>query len=130
MAPALLDGLPDAPGWVVGDRGLSSGRLRGQAWSMGARPAIPAKKNGAPGRTGRLEERGAGALPRLRPHPPQPRRNAKRLRLGSSAIERLWGRPKEWRAVATRYKKTACSFMGAPCPAAARDWLKPAIKSK
>ena len=48
MAPALLDGLAGAPGWVVGDRGLSSDRLRGQAWDMGARPAIPAKKNEAP----------------------------------------------------------------------------------
>lgn len=48
LPPALLDGLPDAPGWVVGDRGLSSDRLREQAWSMGARPAIPAKKNEAP----------------------------------------------------------------------------------
>jgi hypothetical protein len=56
MVPALLDGLPDAPGWGVGDRGLSSDALRGQAWDMGARPAIPAK------------ERGACALPRLHLH--------------------------------------------------------------
>ena len=47
IAPALLDGLPDAPGWVVGDRGLSSDGLREQAWTMGARPAIPAKRNEA-----------------------------------------------------------------------------------
>ncbi len=40
------------------------------------------------------------------------------------AIERLWARLKEWRAVATRYEKTACSFMGVLCMAAAMDWLK------
>jgi hypothetical protein len=27
-------------------------------------------------------------------------------------VERLWNRLKEWRAVATRYEKTARSFMG------------------
>jgi transposase len=28
-------------------------------------------------------------------------------------VERLWARLKEWRAVATRYEKTACSFISA-----------------
>ena len=41
------------------------------------------------------------------------------------AIERLWGRLKEWRAVATRYEKTAASFLGVLCLAATADWLKP-----
>jgi transposase len=36
-------------------------------------------------------------------------------------IERLWARLKEWRAVATRYEKTAQSFMGVLCLAAAID---------
>ncbi len=40
-------------------------------------------------------------------------------------VERLWARLKEWRAVATRYEKTARSFMGVLCLAAALDWLKP-----
>jgi len=106
MAPALLDGLPDAPGWVVGDRGLSSDGLRGQAWEMGARPAIPAKKNEAPVRCPDF------------------------IYVHRNRIERLWGRLKEWRAVATRYEKTACSFMGVLCLAAARDWLKPIIKKQ
>ena len=39
-------------------------------------------------------------------------------------VERLWARLKEWRAVATRYGKTARSFMGVLCPAAATDWIK------
>jgi hypothetical protein len=36
----------------------------------------------------------------------------------------LWGRLKEWRAVATRYEKTARSFMGVLCLAASKDWLR------
>jgi hypothetical protein len=48
MAPMLLDGLPGSPRWVVGDRGLSSDALREQVWNMGARPAIPARRDEAP----------------------------------------------------------------------------------
>ena len=77
MAPALLDGLTDAPGWVVGDRGLSSDALRAQAWAMGARPVIPTKKNEAPVRCPDF------------------------IYVHRNRIERLWGRLKEWRAVAT-----------------------------
>jgi transposase len=39
-------------------------------------------------------------------------------------VERLWARLKEWRAVATRYEKTASSFIGILCLAATLDWLK------
>ena len=39
-------------------------------------------------------------------------------------VENLWARLKEWRAVATRYEKTARSFMGVLCLAAALDWLR------
>ena len=39
-------------------------------------------------------------------------------------VERLWARLKEWRAIATRYEKTASSFMGVLCLAATLDWLK------
>src|SRR6185503_11870318 len=40
-------------------------------------------------------------------------------------VERLWARLKEWRAIATRYEKTASSFMGVLCLAATLDWIKP-----
>jgi len=36
-------------------------------------------------------------------------------------VERLWGRLKEWRAVATRYEKLARSFMSVLCIAATMD---------
>jgi transposase len=39
-------------------------------------------------------------------------------------VERLWGRLKEWRAVATRHEKTARSSMGVLCLAAALDWIR------
>ena len=39
-------------------------------------------------------------------------------------VERLWARLKEWPAVATRYEKTARSFMGVLCLAAALDSLR------
>ena len=40
--------------------------------------------------------------------------------------ENLWARLKEWRAVATRYEKTARAFLGVLCMAATMDWLKAA----
>ena len=39
-------------------------------------------------------------------------------------VEQLWGRLKEWRAVATRYEKTAASYLGALHVAAALDWAR------
>jgi transposase len=92
QAIPLLERLPGLPKWVVADRGLSSHAFREHIWNLGARPAIPPKKNEAP-----------VACPD-------------------------WvynNRLKEWRAIATRYEKTASSFMGVLCLAAALDWLKP-----
>ena len=39
-------------------------------------------------------------------------------------VERLWARLKEWRAVATRYEKTASSFASVLALAATLNWLK------
>ena len=39
-------------------------------------------------------------------------------------VERLWGRLKEWGAVAARYQKTAHSFKGVLCLAASTDRLR------
>jgi len=92
--------MPPAPGADVGDRGYSAHAFRAQIWSMGARPAIPPKSNEA-----------AVACPSW-------------IYVNRNRVERLWARLKEWSAVATRYEKTACSFMGVLCLAAALDWLR------
>jgi transposase len=100
LAPDLLDCLPDAPLWVVADRGYSSHAFRDRIWSRGARPVIPTKRN-----------EGQLACPDWAYN-------------NRNRVERLWARLKEWRAVATRYEKTACSFRGVLCFAATMDWLK------
>ncbi len=100
-AVPLLDRLPGVPQWVVGDRGYASPAFRQHIWERGARPAIPSKRNEAP-----------VACPEW-------------IYTNRHQVERLWARLKEWRAVATRYEKTASSFMGILHLAAALDWLKP-----
>jgi transposase len=100
LAPLLLAFLVVIPLWIVGDRGYASHAFRELIWSLGARPAIPAKRNEAP-----------VACPSW-------------IYNNRNRVERLWARLKEWRAVATRYEKTACSFMGVLCMAATMDWIK------
>src|ERR687891_194881 len=96
----LLERLPGVPKWVVGDRGYTSHRFREHIWNMGARPAIPPQRHEAP-----------VACPEW-------------IYTNRNQGERLWARLKEWRAVATRYEKTATSFMGVLCLAATLDHLK------
>jgi transposase len=96
----LLEHLPDVPSWVVADRGYTSHGFREHIWSMGARPAIPPRRHEAP-----------VACPEW-------------IYANRNQVERLWARLKEWRAIATRYEKTAASFMGVLCLAAALDWIK------
>ncbi len=96
----LLDKLPDVPKWVVADRGYSSHAFREHIWSLGARPVIPTRRN---------EE--TLSCPSW-------------IYTNRNQVERLWARLKEWRAVATRYEKTARSFMGILCLAATCDWIK------
>ena len=100
QALPLLDRLPGVPKGVVGDRGLTSHAFREYVWSMGARPAIPPQRHEAP-----------VACPRG-------------IYTNRNRVERLWARLKEWRAIATRYQKTAASFIGALCLAAALDRSK------
>ncbi|MCP1550754.1 transposase [Methylorubrum zatmanii] len=96
----LLDQLPGVPKWGVGDRGYSSHGFREHIWTTGARPAIPTKRN---------EEQLAC---------PDWAYNNRII------VERLWACLKEWRAVATRYEKTAVSFAAVLCLAETLDWLK------
>ena len=100
LAPGLLGRLPRAPLWVVGDRGYSSHEPPELVRACGARPAIPTRRNEAP-----------VACPVW-------------IYNNRNLVERLWARLKEWRAVATRYEKTASSYLGVLCLAATVDWLK------
>jgi transposase len=100
MAPGLLSFLATFALWIVADRGYASHALRMLIWSLGSRPAIPAKRNEAPVAC-----------------PPWIYNNR-------NLVERCWSRLKEWRAVATRYEKSERSFMGVLCMAATMDWLK------
>jgi transposase len=67
----------------------------------------------------------AGALPVVRANPTHRRaehfdRAAYRRR---HRVENCWAKLKEWRAVATRYDKTAASYLGGLHLAAAFEWL-------
>src|SRR3954470_1437766 len=100
LAPLLLTLLALIPAWIVADRGYASQAFRDLICQLGARPAIPAKRNEAPVAC-----------------PPW-------IYVNRNRVERLWYRLKEWCAVATRYEKTACCFMGVLCMAATMDWIK------
>ena len=96
----LLARLPRVPRWIVADRGYTSHAFRSHIRDLGAQPAIPTQRHEAP-----------VACPDW-------------IYVHRNQVERLWARLKEWRAVATRYEKTACSFMGVLCMAATMDWIK------
>lgn len=98
--PDLLEILPAAPAWIVADRGYASDAFRQHVWDLGALPAVPAKSNETP-----------VACPTW-------------IYNNRNLVERFWARIKEWRAIATRYEKTANSFTGVLCLAAALDWIK------
>lgn len=100
LAPGLLGCLPDVPGWIVGDRGFASDAFRERIGNLGARPAIPPRRTDPP-----------VACPEW-------------IYNNRHLVENLWARLKEWRALATRYEKTARSFLGVLCLAATADWLK------
>jgi len=87
-------------GRVVCDRGYSSASWRAGVRLIGAEPVVPANRS----------------------HPAvEYDRGAYRER---HRVEQLWGRLKEWRAVATRYEKTSESYLGALHVAAAVDWIR------
>jgi transposase len=101
LAPGLLARLPRAPLWVVADKGHAAHGFRDHVRNLDAQPVVPFKRNEEPAR-----------WPGWAYH-------------NRNLVERLWGRLKEWRAVATRHEETARSFLGVLCLAAALDWLKP-----
>ena len=100
VASHLLARLPAAPVWVVGDKAYASERFRDLVRGIGAKPAIPNKRNQAP-----------VSCPSW-------------VYNNRNIVERLWARLKEWRAIATRYEKTATSFLAILSLAATLQWIK------
>lgn len=99
QAEELLGFLPGTPVWTVADRGYSSHALREAIRGLGSTPAIPTRRNEA------------SVACRAW------------IYVNRERVERLWSRLKEWRAVATRYEKTARSFLGVLSLAATFDWI-------
>ena len=85
---------------VVCDQAYSSAAWRALIAGHGAEPVVPAHPT----------HKGAPAHDRV----------AYRRR---HEVENLWARLKEWRAVATRYERTAASYLGDLHLAAAFEWL-------
>jgi transposase len=85
---------------IGGDRSYTSYAFREHIWSMGARPAIPPLRHEAP-----------VAYPEW-------------IYTNCQQVEQLRAKLNEWRAVATRYEKTAISFTSGLCLAATLDWKK------
>jgi transposase len=100
QAEELLGFLPGTPIWTVADRGYSSHALRAAIRDLGSTPAIPTRRNEAPVACRAW------------------------IYANRERVERLWSRLKEWRAVATRYDKTARSFLGVLSLAATFDWIR------
>ena len=88
---------------MVCDRAYSSKRWREAITNAGAEPVVPANPT----------------------HPEVPYDRAAYRR--RHHVEQAWGRLKEWRAVATRYEKTAASYLGVLHVASALDWIKHGI---
>jgi transposase len=67
----------------------------------------------------------SGLLPILPQRHEAPVACLDRIDKNRNRVKRPWARLEEWRAVATRYEKTASSFAGVLCLAATLDWFKP-----
>lgn len=99
--PDLLGALPQTPGAVVADKAYDTNNALQAIANCNAEPVIPPKKN-------RLDQR---------PYD-------ENLYADRNKVERFFGRLKEARGFATRYEKTATSFLAAAHLLAALDWMR------
>jgi transposase len=99
--PDLMAARDADPEVLLADRGYDSDAIRDDAVACGATPEIPTKRNR---RVQRPVDRALYAL--------------------RNRIERTIGRLKNSRRVATRYDKTAASFLGFVQLAAIRLWIR------
>lgn len=101
VLPDLLAALPEPPGAVVADKAYDTNAVLEAVAQQQAEPVIPPKAN-------RCEQRGYD----------------ENLYADRNKVERFFGRLKEARGFATRYEKTATSFLAAAHLLAALDWLR------
>jgi len=101
LLPDLLAALPQLPGAVVADKGYDTNTVLHTLHVLGTKAVIPPK--------------------RLRKTPQSYDQN---LYADRNKVERCIGRLKQARAVATRYDKTAASFLATLHVAAGLDWLR------
>ena len=88
-AAALMNGLPEAE-WLLADRGYDADWFRETLVNKGTKPCIPGRKS------------------RKKTIKYDKRRYKRRNR-----IERMFGRLKDWRRVATRYDRSPTVFLSA-----------------
>lgn len=99
--PTLLKGLAQSPGKVVADKAYDTNKVLAAIACSQAEAVIPPKAN-------RLDQRAYD----------------ENLYADRNKVERLFGRLKEARGFATRYEKTATSFLAVAYLLAALDWLR------
>jgi transposase len=99
--PGLLAALPTAPGAVVADRAYDTNAVLAAVALADAEPVIPPK-------TSRKQQRAYDT----------------NLYADRNKVERFFGRLKEARGFATRYEKTATSFLAVAHLLAALDWIR------
>lgn len=99
--PDLLAALPEQPGAVVADKAYDTNAVLAAVAQQQAEPVIPPKAS-------RVE----------------PRPYDENLYADRNKVERFFGRLKEARGFATRYEKTAGSFLAVAHLLAALDWMR------
>jgi len=99
--PELLAALPQTPGAVIADRAYDTNAVLTAVAACGAVAVIPAKHTRK-----------------------APRRYDVNLYAERNKAERFFGRLKEARGFATRYEKTASSFLAVAHLLAALDWMR------
>jgi len=99
--PELLDMPVAKPQAMLADKGYDGGEVRSSLLMHGILPVIPPKSN----RTGPI----ACDFERYKDR---------------NRIERMFNRLKQFRRIAMRYDKTAKSYLGFLCLAAAKMWLR------
>ena len=101
--PQVLGGLPEGcdPEWAVADRAFDSEAIRDALLERDAAPVIPSRANSA-----------------------EPVELCERMYRERNRVERLVGKLKQFRRIATRYEKLGMTFMALVHLAAAFIWIR------